>query len=77
MADETFLLGFLNDDKSVINKSSPQTRKPCWITGKSLTSIQNIFVFKGNLNLVQLKTCYQTEREPSLSIYIRSIVRKV
>ena len=29
MADETFFLGFLDDDKSVINKSSPQTRG-CW-----------------------------------------------
>ena len=27
--------------------------------------------------VVQLKICYQTEREPSLSIYMRSTVRKV
>ena len=26
MADETFFMGFLDDDKSVINKSSPQAR---------------------------------------------------
>ena len=43
-------------------------RKPCWKTGKSLTSTQNIFCFKRNLNTVQVKICYQTEREPSLSI---------
>ena len=37
-------------------KFSAVLRKPCWITGKSLTSTQNIFCFKRNLNLVQLKT---------------------
>ena len=39
--------------------------KLSWISGKGLTSTQNNFCLKRNLNLVQLKTCYQTEREPT------------
>ena len=37
----------------------------------------DILYDKRNLKLGQLKSCYQTERETSISIYIRSMVRKV
>ena len=41
------------------------------------TTGADILYDKRNLNLVQLKSCHQTERETSISIYIRSMVRKV
>ena len=46
---------------------SADLRKPCWKTGKACLQTKIFSVLRENLDLVQLKSCYQIEREAFIS----------